>query len=138
MNYTAAAHYNRRHRRRLVAFGKAAGGVVHTALIPSGASLRGHTHSSSIARAIASWCAAGSVCFCCRQPFAAGDAVGAFLVAINARAPASAVGASAVCCACWRDRDDAEIESAAVRILQAALPHGRFIDPNPSSLGDQP
>lgn len=123
-----AVHRSRHHRRRLAAFGRAAGGVVVTSLIPSGAALCGRPYGGAIARAIAVYCAAGGACFCCHRPFAPGDVAGAILIVINPRAPAAATSASAVCVECWRSCSDDEVEAAATRILQAALPGGKFLD----------
>jgi hypothetical protein len=104
--------------------------VLLTHLIDANADLSAHPMLHNIAMAWGAaipqrepWCFGG-----CKASFAKTATPGAYLFAIPPGG-ADIASVSALCAECWRDLQDAEIERVAVRVLQQALPGGRFLDP---------
>lgn len=115
---------NRQSRRELRRHGR---GILETSCFPVRASLHGRPHGRIIADAIREWCGAGTrTCFVCGDPSPASE-TGAILSAVNPRSGRVAI--SGCCGLCWTTRDIADIEAAALTLLQRANPQGNFLDP---------
>ncbi|MCA1503813.1 hypothetical protein [Bradyrhizobium sp. NBAIM02] len=97
--------------------------MLTTALVPAPLRLVGHPRERAIRSAITEAMAEAASCFVCRQRV---SRPGAFLCAWGEAAAGIAV---AQCCReCWRDASDDLVEANAARVLQGAVPGGRFLD----------